>query len=849
MAQLPTILTISRPSDDLFLFSLLRPEDPFAAAGALWPVRVQPEVVNNRIQKIKDAVIRANQDPTDPGINIEPFKSAGRVLYNEIFPADPYVNELRQILSELETPLLISIDDPSVCWELLFDEQKEQFIGLSYDVGRSLRARSVPRRIRAQRSRWNCLIIADPNSDEKDWALPSAVEEAEKLAEWLKKSRKFERIDFLHGTNASFDAVLDLLADTEYDIIHYAGHIILNEDRAEKEYALRLNGRALFGAVSIQRQVRGTPIVFLNGCWAGKARGLTDPQDSAVGMTDAFLAAGAQVVVASPFEIPDEGAGSFAIQFYESILNGKTLGQAMRIARQSVMHESRYAAAWACFVMYGDPSLTIELGGIDADERTFEKMLCETDLERVSFELGTYRLLEQAYEYGHPTGNINSVHLIAAMMGGQNSFLRDRLREQGIPSEKLRAAFQNVFVKINENTGVIAETITLSSNVEKMIQNAVKIAISGGRENVSELDLLTSFVRMGGGGAGDILESLGIHLSSLNPEILIPENSESREPLPAQLIPNKIGPWSKSDVDTQLWHVLLSAAKNAINSGNNGINSLHLFAGMLSSKNGVLTKALARYKIDTRSFLDAIDATPVHNVGATYRDSIQCSPSVLEMFSLATDVASQDYRVKPNEYDLLVAFTRQGGGSAGLLLEKLGIVVESLSSPLFLDNGNLDSSYFEKTASELMTNARICAIREGHTLIGRRHLFYVALKNNVFILPKLIRSFVGDIGRLSEDWLAHNVMIGSEHAVEDYDVPVSPGLIPILCRAKSLAEKRRKKQIKVVHLLLALFSSDDITLHNFLLEYGIPRRQLIAQLEKIDVPETGVWDGGPVGQA
>ena len=57
-----------------------------------------------------------------------------------------------------------------------------------------------------------------------------------------------------------------------------------------------------------------------------------------------------------------------------------------------------YAAAWACFVMYGNPCLRLEL---KVDE--VQRMLDEAGLKREDFEPDCMRVVEQAYEYGRPT--------------------------------------------------------------------------------------------------------------------------------------------------------------------------------------------------------------------------------------------------------------------------------------------------------------------------------------------------------------------------------------------------------------------------------------------------------------
>jgi CHAT domain-containing protein len=201
-------------------------------------------------------------------------------------------------------------------------------------------------------------MIVNPNADDKLLKLPSLATTTKKLKNWL-EARNINCDDYLVGNKATRSKVLDLLSDNTYDIIHYAGHIARKREDDMYEYALILNNKKPLFASTIFEKVKGNPIVFLNGCWGGKAKGVKGSSQAIKNMTDAFLGAGAQVVVGSQFELPEAGASEFAKKFYGRVLCGKTVGEAMREARKHVMGNKKYGATWACYVMYGDPGLRI----------------------------------------------------------------------------------------------------------------------------------------------------------------------------------------------------------------------------------------------------------------------------------------------------------------------------------------------------------------------------------------------------------------------------------------------------------------------------------------------------------
>ena len=177
MDNQPTVLHINRIPNG-YNFCLTRPDKPFTATMAFWDVKVTG-TLTTMCNMLSNAVDDATTSPSDPNVCITPFVNIGRGLYNELLPTeDPDIEELRKALRELSTPLLISTDDPDIPWELLYDDEDGEFIGLKYDVGRSLKRRSVPRGVPRRNEEWRCLIIADPNAGDPDQELPGTAEEA-----------------------------------------------------------------------------------------------------------------------------------------------------------------------------------------------------------------------------------------------------------------------------------------------------------------------------------------------------------------------------------------------------------------------------------------------------------------------------------------------------------------------------------------------------------------------------------------------------------------------------------------------------------------------------------------------
>ncbi len=64
--------------------------------------------------------------------------------------------------------------------------------------------------------------------------------------------------------------------------------------------------------------------------------------------------------VGSLWEVRDSRAAMLASTFYENIIEGVSVGEAMRAAREKVFNESKREGdvSWAAMILYGDPALS-----------------------------------------------------------------------------------------------------------------------------------------------------------------------------------------------------------------------------------------------------------------------------------------------------------------------------------------------------------------------------------------------------------------------------------------------------------------------------------------------------------
>jgi hypothetical protein len=119
----------------------------------------------------------------------------------------------------------------------------------------------------------------------------------------------------------------------------------------------RLNAEQI---MNLTGQIPMPSLVFSNACQSGLTdewRLREDFEHRIFGLANAFLLTGVQHYIGTFWEIPDEAGCNFAVTFYQNLVNGETIGEAMRLARQSLIDKyGEDTIVWASYMLYGDPT-------------------------------------------------------------------------------------------------------------------------------------------------------------------------------------------------------------------------------------------------------------------------------------------------------------------------------------------------------------------------------------------------------------------------------------------------------------------------------------------------------------
>jgi CHAT domain-containing protein len=139
----------------------------------------------------------------------------------------------------------------------------------------------------------------------------------------------------------------------QFDVLHYAGHAFFDDKSPSLSGIVCAHHQVLTGA-ELANVSRLPSLVFFNACESGRVRhsGAT-PREILrnVGLAEAFLRGGVPNYVGTYWPVGDAAAEAFASEFYQSLLQGQPIGEALGRARGS-LYEARQVD-WANYVLYG----------------------------------------------------------------------------------------------------------------------------------------------------------------------------------------------------------------------------------------------------------------------------------------------------------------------------------------------------------------------------------------------------------------------------------------------------------------------------------------------------------------
>ncbi|MFC1858265.1 CHAT domain-containing protein [Thermodesulfobacteriota bacterium] len=315
-------------------------------------IPVSIDKINTRCIEVVDTLNKTNRLGRVSRDTLMKLRSIGQVFSDDLF-----THQVKEKLQSTQAEnLIINLDDQlvQIPWELLHDGHN--FLCQRFSMGRLVRTRqSVPGsgRSRILARPLKMMILADPKGD-----LKGAYKEGKELLEHMDGSKEFINAS-LRSEGITPDYIREKIRN--FDIVHFAGHSDYDSENPG-ESGWRLSDGSFKGKEIIK--MAGTDImpalIFSNACQSARTEewGLRpDYHEEIFGLANAFVLAGVKHYVGTFWEILDEPSSRFALVFYERLLSGMTVGEAMRQARQALIKEyGEETIVWGSYLLYGDPT-------------------------------------------------------------------------------------------------------------------------------------------------------------------------------------------------------------------------------------------------------------------------------------------------------------------------------------------------------------------------------------------------------------------------------------------------------------------------------------------------------------
>ncbi len=190
-------------------------------------------------------------------------------------------------------------------------------------------------------ARFNVLLVINPTAD-----LPGAADEGDAVEAVLKQRKDRINLTILRTGEATKAALLDAFPTT--DVLHYCGHAFF-DGPGESESGLVLAGGQRL-TLADMRGVTTPRVAFVNACEAGRVRG--DVTTEAASFAEFFLRSGVEAYLGTFWTVNDQAAQLFAGEVYAQLAAGRTLDQAVTLARKKLLTEK--LPDWANYILYGD---------------------------------------------------------------------------------------------------------------------------------------------------------------------------------------------------------------------------------------------------------------------------------------------------------------------------------------------------------------------------------------------------------------------------------------------------------------------------------------------------------------
>lgn len=265
---------------------------------------------------------------------------------------DWLIRPVRGYLGARETPLVILADGEvaGIPFAALLDSVTGQYLVQDYPIRFAATLADAARPASGREGLGRALLVADPAFDVGRYRGLFPLDSAR--AEVRRLRGLYPSPDLLEGESATREAFLERMRGAS--VVHYAGHAVFDDARPERSYLLLAGadttGRLTAEAVSAMR-LDGVRLVVLSACRTLRSR--EGRSGGFSGFSGALLAAGAEGVVGSLWEVSDRYTPPLMAAFHQELLRSGDPAHALREAQLRMLDPKGDPSLWSPSIWAG----------------------------------------------------------------------------------------------------------------------------------------------------------------------------------------------------------------------------------------------------------------------------------------------------------------------------------------------------------------------------------------------------------------------------------------------------------------------------------------------------------------
>jgi ATP-dependent Clp protease ATP-binding subunit ClpA len=543
----PALLRVIR-TENLYRFRLDLPDGP---PGQEHCTELTTEVRERLHRVLKMASqsflslpqIDLKRQPSKNGTTNDAVHALGRFLFDVLLP-----EPLQEVFRNLTTDaLMLSSNTPEIPWELMAstNELHRSYLCQNVSIGRmalqnrelSSRTSFIDRPTRKPGKRdtqgLSVLFLVNPTGER-----PTAEEEVASLCTSLPET--ITRIILYRQQANQLEMRIRMNAEALH-VLHYSGPAPIIT--ATGEPALALAGNSRLDTTALEQLLQGQPkralVFFLSHHTEGRTP-TTSPiqqerEEQMEQLANNLMAAGASAVVAMRWSIPSQQARDFMTLFYQDLVDGLTIGEAVRRARLTQAEQLNGDISWATFLLYGDPTQRVVASSLASKERPIEPPLEAFDdsqlisplfpssnmLDRrflrgvLEFALGEARRMHKDY--------LGTPHLFIALTKLDGGCTQDALRNLGFSPKQVRDVIR---LALGNGKAASDTPILPTRRCKEILQTAERNAITANSRSIDERAIAQAVLSEGDGVTHELLTKLGINPTQLV-ELIMASNAHA----------------------------------------------------------------------------------------------------------------------------------------------------------------------------------------------------------------------------------------------------------------------------------------------------------------------------------